>query len=366
MKNNKMVPTDAPTIDSLSLWIDRSKCNIIDKRLLSETQTYYIETDEYGDIQPNKPIVIQTEDKTITIRISHKELGAREYVIFTIPAKLLQEKYFEGITKYNIEYIYNAFMSMEIVKCDAHTFLNSIVNDIDICKNIYIEEPTTFDKLTKNIETIVKKPLANRFAKQQNKGIELNTRQRATYKKPYAKFYFKEIELQTKSKKFKEIHLQEYNVKNLIRYEATIKNSKIKKTLSEKNIIPAFKTLHELLEIPNEKLNPFITWSLNQYTKSNIMESQEKTELTPTEIVIQTLLKKLIEKEDETSEEIIYEAIQSIKKDDKNTEQKGRQRMKQLFKKISKNLQEKDEEIRRIMRTDKDMKHIYKSLGLEI
>jgi hypothetical protein len=369
MKNKTKVETELPIIDSLSLWINKNECKVIDEKLISQTRKFYELTGEIGELEPKKPIIIKSEDETITIRIGIKEIAQREYIKVTLTGKLLGKAYFEGITKENINDIYKKFIEMKIFECSIETFKNGLVNDIDICKNIYIKERESFDKLTGELSKLAKinERYINRIKENTNKGIEFNTREKATMSKPYAKFYFKEIELQTKSKEFRKIYLEDKNVVNLIRYEATIKNGKISKALNKKGIIKKFRTLEELLNIEQKEWEKFLTWSLEIYIKENInIESIEHKKISPMEQVVKQLIKIVTVKELYNNEEIINLLVTSINDDDKNYQKTTRYRVKNMLNKITKELYNEDKEYRKIIDYNNDFQHVMKELNITL
>ena len=98
-------------------------------------------------------------------------------------------------------------------------------------------------------------------------GISFNNRNWATPSLPFIKLYHKELELNTKSKEFKDIYLQDFDlyIKDLTRIEATIKNWKHRQRLERFGILPKFSTLQELLEVGSEDLYKFVCFSLSSY-----------------------------------------------------------------------------------------------------
>ena len=147
----KQIETTSPKIDSFSLWIQREKCSIINKRLTSSTVTYYTDIQEIDDvINPPKPIIIIANNSTIRVSLGH--VFDKEYIVLTITAKLLGKKYFDGITKHNIKEIYEKFMSEKIFSCSWETFIKSKVIDIDFCINMYIKEKSSFNKIVTSLK----------------------------------------------------------------------------------------------------------------------------------------------------------------------------------------------------------------------
>lgn len=368
MKNKIKIKED-PTIDSLTIWINFNKCKIIDEKLISETRTYYESTNEISEIQPKKAIIIKRGNNTITYRIGIKQIGERKYIALTMSAKMLKEKYFEGITKENINEIYKIFIEEKIFKCEEETFKKALVMDIDICKTTYIKKRESFDRITEKIKRICKNNEAyiNIEKKNEHKAIYLNTREKGTTRKPFVKLYFKEIELKTKSKEFKDKYLKKYEIENLVRYEATIKNGKTIKSLNKQGIIKEFKTLNQLLEIGKEELNKYIEYTLNQYKDNKILIEKEKQKMeTPTEAIIRGAIKILIESEIYNIEEITEILKNEYRNKNTQVQLNGRYKAKKMIEKATEKLYNTEEEIRGIIDADEDLKTVLKMIGIEI
>lgn len=356
------------TIDSLSLWIKREKVKIIDKRLTSEIVYAYIDIKELDEeIHPPKPIIIKKKGG-ITIRINLKQIAGEKYIQLTISAKMLKEKYFEGLTKENIKGIYKELMKLDIIKCQEQTFINANVNDIDICENKYIKQQKDFDLMTKEMERNAEQNVKyiNRFNKEDNKGIEFNSRWKATISRPYIKIYFKELELKTKSKEFRELYIKEYEIKNLIRAEATIRNQKMIKRLAKKGMIKEFKTLKELLEIKKSKFRQIIRWAIGQYIKTNKMDISKKKDLTPSEKIIATYMQMIMQDEELNfyTWDIIDKGINSYTHENKETQKKGRYRNKQKLEKIIKHIKKHDKELKDKIETEQNVIELLEHFGI--
>lgn len=377
----KKIQENIPTIDSLSLWINKKECQIIDSKLTSQTTKIYIDTGEVDhDITPPKPISIESKCKTIRVKAGLKQIAQREYIHITITAKMLKENYFQGITKNNIEQIYKTFIKQKIFICTYETFLNGLANDIDICTNHYLEEYENFKKLINTFKKLVeKKNIINVYKDRKNKeetekdqevntknihGIDIGNRNQANFQNPYIKIYFKYIELMSRSKKFKNLYLKNIEITNLMRYEATIKNGKIIKRLANKGIIPKFKTLKELLEIKQDELKKFIEWSHKQYIKKTIT-TETRNEKTPTENQLTWLIETIIEHEIYNIDEIIKFTQKRQINQNKNTQKQNRNRIKNSYIKIHNEIIKSNEKTRQEIAQNKDIKRVLKQLKIE-
>jgi len=302
------IKTNIPKYDSMSLQIPYNQCEIIDHELIQEYVKYFPKINKYSQVLEKPKAITITKFKGITIRILFNETNIgfkskyqktpirQRNIVLTLSAKLLKEKYFEGINKNNIKDLYNEFMKFEIFKCTYKTFLQSLPTDIDICKDRYV---TSSEQFLKSIISLQEQTEKNKlYTKQYNKilnlGLQFNHRERATPTKPYIKLYFKQYDLQSKSKEFAKEYLKNYKseIKNLIRVEATIRNYQHKKRLVKKLILPEFKTLEELLNISDSDKNKFLIESINSYIIKSV---RVKTEgLTPKDQIITQFIEQLI------------------------------------------------------------------------
>ncbi len=295
------IPGNIALIDSLSLKIPLSECEIIDQRLTAEVCYFYPSLEAYEDeLLPPKPILIYENGVTIRfslceIPIYNKDTDERvqtKFIVLTLSAKLLRERYFEGINSSNIRLIYERFIDFKIFYCDFEVFINSLASDVDICFNRYCESAQTFSDSLDVLanQTANKRKHLHLVRRDSNVGLNFNNRNHATPSLPFIKLYHKEFELLTKSVEFFNYYLQAYRfeIKNLTRIEVTIKNYKHKQRLEKYKILPNFKTLNELLEIPQYNLYQFIIFSFNSY-----IEKQQRIaspNLSPTEHIIYELL----------------------------------------------------------------------------
>jgi hypothetical protein len=365
----KIENINKPKIDSLSLWIRIESCNILNKELTSKTRTFYIDSKTYSEDQPRKALIYETECQTSKISIKLKQLNEQSYIVLTLYAKLLGKDYFNGINKNNIKELYVAFMRLKVFECSYDSFVGSLANDIDICKDMYIKNFESFDKITNTWKTMSKDNVryVNRFSIRENKGIEFNKREKGTIGKPYVKMYFKEVELATKSKELRDKHLKEYDVKNLIRIEATLKNRKTINAYIKRGIVPKFRTLEDLMNIEGEELDKFLTFSIESYINENtIFEDKNNTRMKPTDQVIKELIKIIVEKEIYNETTLIQKVVLSINDEDKEWQKVARSRQKTKLKNISKKLYKEDENYRKMIDYNEDFQMVMKELNIEV
>jgi hypothetical protein len=299
------IPCNTPLIDSLSLKIPLEDVTIIDKRLTSSTHTYYADLEVIElDAKPPKPIKISFNGINLTIGIANQphtktngEQTTKPFVFLTLSSKLLKNRYFQGINNHNIESLYEHFIQFEIFFCTLEVFLNSQVNDIDVCLNRYVEDAYFIKSLEKlQSQCGIKKDLSKIINEPLNKGISFKQRNTSTPGLPFIKIYHKELELLSKSLEFYEHYIKDsysYQIINLSRVECTIRNYKHKRRLEKYNVLPMFRTLQELLDIPEANLYKFIVFSFNSYIEQ-IKPFNITAQLSPNDFIIMSLMQKLI------------------------------------------------------------------------
>lgn len=305
LENSKTIPINQALTDSLSLKIPLALCNVLDKRLTSLTAIYYETLDAVDcELLPPKPLVITQNGITcrfslVEIPIWNNETQTKEqtkFINLTVSAKLLKERYFEGITKDNIAVLHQTFLNFEVFECDLSVFLGGVVSDIDICINRYCSSPKLFLDVCRSLweQSGTKQKYLRLFPDANNMGLTFNSRVGARPSLPFIKAYHKELELLNKSADFFNAYLIPYSyaITGLTRVEATIKNYAHKKRLEKYNILPKFRTLGEYLEIDLGKLYDFLTFSISAYiqTKARI----KAPNLSPSEHIIFELIQNCV------------------------------------------------------------------------
>lgn len=300
---------NVPLIDSFSLQIPFKECEIIDQRLTSCTLVYYADLDVVDDeLQAPKPIKICYNGITVRVGLSEipiwnadkNEKIPTKFIRLTVTAKLLKHRYFEGITKENIQLLYEEFISFKIFYCTYDTFLDALAGDVDICINRYAANKKAFSDALDDLfaQCGTKQKWLKLFA--DNKfglGLQFHRREYATPTLPHIKLYHKEIEMMTKESSiiFWNTYLfPQYGnfIKNLTRIECTIKNYDHKRRLEKFGVIDNFKSLRELLDIPQKDLYKFVVWCINSYieTKTRV----KAADLSPQDHMLFEMMQTLV------------------------------------------------------------------------
>ena len=367
------VQTNHATIDSMVILLKIERCKILDDKLISKTRTFYEDTNEISELQPAKPIMLESKCKSIRITIGLKHVAGQTYVQLKVTSKLLKERYFEGINKDTISTYFHMLTEEKILEISWEHFLDGLVNDIDICKNIYINDRENFIPMVRDIEKITNESriIPDVRNKEYHKGIYYRQRGNGTVKLPYWKIYDKERELIMKptSVDFRKQYLQQYDINHLVRIEATIKNSSDIKELGKKGIIPKVKSLKDIMLLEASELDNYIKYAVNQYMNENYKDKRimvERDTLSPTQAMIGQAIKVILEDDNYRLDEIKEMLAQAYLATDKNRQAVGRSRNRKMINEILNIMEKNDDEIRQKIAVEKETKNLLKSIGIEI
>lgn len=291
-------------IDSCKLSIPIAKCSSISQELSDFFITQKINADtgelHQSNTQEKKRIPYQknTDFGTyyrIWIEPQISAFGITEdFISILVNSKHLGKDYFKGITKHTIKDIYSNVMELDLFKCSYDDFINSRYQDTDLafdfkCNVEHFEilkenitRSTLFPELWATTSTAVNSGM---WAPKTPSNIK--PRDFATPSKPYVKFYSKQIDFETKSNIFAKHFGLIQESKDIVRFEATIKNSKHKKLLK----IQTLKTFKDLL---NSDLHSIIKEIFKRYfEKRKFVKSKSET---PMDKVLIDLIDLAIEK----------------------------------------------------------------------
>lgn len=223
----------------------------------------------------------------------------KPFITILINSKQLTKDYFDGITKDNYKQIYDVIMNERVFTCSYDSFKKARYNDTDVCFD-FNSTPKAFEALKTNLKRSAINPtLFHSVSKKDNSGIwtptQSDPRKQATPKKPFIKFYSKQIDMETESYNFAQAYLKPSQYLDVYRFEATIKNVKHKKRLG----IDEAKTIWQFLNLDLHSIAIQIT---NEYfTKQKLIKA---TGLTPSNYIMLNLINLSI-KGGATREEIL-------------------------------------------------------------
>ncbi len=367
------IPTEKALIDSFSLKLPMDCITVLDDKLTSLTAIVYQATGEIENDLPPKPVVISQNGITIRFSLASipvfnketKESDLTQFLVLTVSTKLLQTRYFEGINKDNIEYLYKTFLEFEVFSCSFEDFLKGSISDIDICINQYTTKPI-FQEVCKSLLIMadIRSKRMRLFNDSEQIGLMFSNRNWATPSYPFIKAYHKELELTTKSKEFTEIYLQDFQeqIKDLVRVEATIRNYKHKQRLEKFKILPKFKTLEEFLEIPETDLHEFVKFSLNSYVLKT--RKLKTPQLSPTDHLLYNLIYMCINKGYDFSD--IIEVTKTFEGKTPEVTSVAQSRLKTKVTKLYNLLTDKDRKIQEKELENKEVRNYLKKLGITL
>ena len=280
----KELHTLIPKVDSLRWETHIDNIEIVSSKIGVDALLISIDGGHVIEGSYEEPIIKLTEcdiTKGITTRINkvNRVVGmggsVEERIVIQVNAKMLRERYFEGITKDNLRVVYDYIIGLGLIKFSYETFLDGYVYDVDICMDV----ETDVDVFEKMLRRLIKSVKPSQYKKvaswfyDNNIGVLLGTREKSTASNPCLKFYAKGLELCHKETRYNKKPSQygEFNrywlgdeYYNLGRLELSIKNREM---FAELGLITKdangfefpIKLFRELLDVDKQKLKSIIT-----------------------------------------------------------------------------------------------------------
>lgn len=260
-------------------------------------------------------------------------------IIILVKSKILEGRYFEGLTGWNVKEVYDKLISLDVFYVDFETFLDGDLTDVDIkndglmSQGKYIELINNLKKSTRasknNNKGFTPHNLSNN--KPYNLGVSFAHRIRSTISSPYVKLYWKGGELISKSEAFYEEHLADkYSREDIIdlrRLEATIKDKKHASSLG----IKSMKLRYLMYTVTEEQLSYALEKMLNKHVDltPKVRPTKEEKALTPDEKIHVQSMRGLY-KQYKEREEDLYEFL-TTHIESRSTRSKKKKRLRQLF-----------------------------------
>ena len=289
-------------IDSLKIRIPFHRVEILSDELQiswsrHNAETFVVKENEEPTFQTMQVFPVKNDYGDILYKIRYDVLKAtikknapEKFLFIGINSKILEQKYFEGITSDNIRLIYDKIIKHNIASFTFEDFLNGECTDVDFKKDVRCHE---FQKVKSILSKMTKKTGlygngAKTFNQKDNSGIQWSKRETSTPSNPYFKLYNKKVELETKSVLYFEKYIkdQDYNLSGLIRIEYTIKN---KKHFRENEVEGT--RLTSLLQLSEEVKNAMLKKIVKHHLLPRVIEPvKPDTYLKPTEMTFYNLL----------------------------------------------------------------------------
>ena len=293
---NKNIPigfTSLTEIDSLKIRIPFKNIKVIDYRLEATRFTTFEGGELIEEFKKNALIFEEHGVKTrfaIEVMPMDNKGFKKKFLTIGFNSKLLKHRYFEGITKNNIDVIYNELIAFGVADFTLQSLLEGFVTDMDwktdtLCsldEHIMIRKHVIINARSSNSADIGYRL----FNKKTNQGIQFSDRKTNSFKtNPFFKMYWKSLELRNKSKEFYKKYLQGQNIDNINRFETTIKNNEHLKSLGITS-----NTLSHLLNLDDKVKKDILQHTVGIHVDSNIKKMKPKEGMTPMDEMLHNLI----------------------------------------------------------------------------
>tara|TARA_B110001450_G_scaffold136988_1_gene128650 strand:- start:2489 stop:3577 length:1089 start_codon:yes stop_codon:yes gene_type:complete len=295
-------------IDSLKITFPFSQVHIVDNKLGQEYKRLFehsgeVETrvnQETGALEEFVNLQNHVVDETFGIK-SRIAIGTQVHgdqinrvVYVQVNAKMLREKYDEGITFDNWKMLYNHIINLQVVYIDERTWMHGLVSDIDFCYD-FVATAAELVSFSNRLKTLVLphmvKFLYGQWSQKTNVGLQFRERSKGTPAKPFIKFYHKGLELLYNSVDFYNKFLKgngtDYSC--VSRLEINLKNSDHKKYHNLTHI----KSFIDLMEITQKEKEDLIFSATPKYV-SLLFKSANNGDLPPMDQYTIWLFKQLM------------------------------------------------------------------------
>jgi len=285
--NNDDLDKATASIDSLCLRFPLNSVKIVDQSILAKK---YVVNADTGDIERElKAKAKEVWGVGYKTRYAIQEqrvgrgVGTETFIVIQFNSKLLEGRYFEGITHGNIRVVYEKLMQHGIMAISYDDFMRGECTDTDFKRDLNNDDfSTTISILVKSARP--SKQLGQGYKawrSKTNQGIQFASRQSATYSNPFLKFYHKGIQLISESLEFYEAFLQEHGYpEHKVRIETTIKNKKHFDKLGISD-----RTLQGLLSLTDSEIDQVFRTAIKKHLEPRTMMPSVTDNLTPSDSV---------------------------------------------------------------------------------
>lgn len=226
-------------IDSFSILIPITRFHSYPSIINNELSTLDLST---GEEVETKNGYFLYDYKGIKLRVNKKYIPKKgHYLNFVITAKMLGCDYLDGINNFNLSKIENFLYVNNFIFVGSSLFTDAFIYDFDICYDFTMSDLsyhhfllTVNKELDINSSRLFYSNTGQNIIKKSVSGYQTLSREDASIKLPFIKFYNKSLELDTKSNLFVQEHKLSYS-SNIKRFELSIKNSKHLQSLTGSN-----------------------------------------------------------------------------------------------------------------------------------
>lgn len=289
-------------IDSFSILIPATRFHSYPPIIDGELSTLDLETGE--EVETKKGYFLY-DNKGIKLRVNKKYIPKKgHYLNFVITAKMLGEDYFNGINYSNLTKIEEFLYNNNFIFVGSSLFTDSFIYDFDICFDFSMTDLKYHHfLLAVNRELCISSSrlfytnTGRNIIKKSVSGYQTLSREDASIKLPFIKFYNKSLELDTKSSLFVQEHKLSYS-SNIKRLEISIKNSKHLKSVSYNSLNNFLPFFYDSSHIKKVIVNTFL--NLNErYSNKNAIKVEPNNIKRGNETIIYSLLEYIKELENE-------------------------------------------------------------------
>jgi len=222
--------TDAIAIDSMKLRIPEKRVNILDEEFKGAWRTFNDATgnEDTRLVKPHRKYIVTRGGIKINWQIEKITLSRtpERFLTLEVPSSILKGRYFEGIQNNTAAFAYQRLMSFKVAEFSFSDFVAADCTDIDFKTDRIIDGD--FKTMISDIYKDSKHPDGSRiFTKTDNQGGQWSSREKPNaIQTPFIKIYNKGLALKTVQKDLYDSYLAQFDVSNIIRLEATLKNKK--------------------------------------------------------------------------------------------------------------------------------------------
>ena len=222
--------TDAIAIDSMKLRIPEKRVNILDEEFKGAWRTFNDATgnEDTKLVKPHRKHIVTLDGRKVNWQIEKITLSRtpERFLTLEVPSSILKGRYFEGIQNGTAALLYQELMSFKVAEFSFSDFVAADCTDIDFKTDRIIDGD--FKTMISDIYKDSKHPDGSRiFTKADNQGGQWSSREKPNaIQTPFIKIYNKGLALKTVQRDLYASHLAQFDVSNIIRLEATLKNKK--------------------------------------------------------------------------------------------------------------------------------------------
>ena len=281
-------------------------------RLFKKLPSDYEYSITFGDVtselrRKSKTRAKYYDDGTFRISIEEYNNGRTHNVVFKATSKILGSNYFNGLSRdKSIKELHKFLNSLGFIISFDNFYLRSTVTNVDVCRDYIVHEVKSYDdiplyieKVRRSVETTSHYSKINTKSSIISNSLLVGNKDIPSLQTPFVKIYNKGLELNTKSKAFKEVYLQEaltnqvaslggVSPLSLYRYEVSFKSgANVKGVLGNRK-----NTLANLVECNQDTLSDRMKKVAEEYAMTKHLFEMGKVKVKESKVVAKKLSNK--------------------------------------------------------------------------